>query len=267
MIGGSIGAALKANGYGGHIIGIGRNELRLKAARQAELIDEGVTDVTKTSQPPTMWVFCTPVDRIVDGILQAAATAGKGTVFTDAGSTKQQICDRLSNSLPVGIEFVGSHPLAGSEKSGYENADPSIFKDRVCVTTPVESNSTKAVERIEALWSMLGMKLLRSDPQEHDELLAVTSHLPHVAAAALASFVNDHNQDFFAGGFRDTTRIAAGDPDLWTAILTRNHEHVATSIDELIQRLKQFGTAITARDEEATKRLLTEGQTGRQKLS
>jgi prephenate dehydrogenase len=267
LIGGSIAAALKIHGYPGPIIGLGRNQARLDAAKSAGLIDVATTDVASIAIQPSLWIFCTPVDRIVAGIQQAAALARPDTVFTDAGSTKQSICEELGARLENQTEFVGSHPLAGSEKNGYEHADPEIFKNRLCVITPSDSNTMTAIDRVEQFWQSLGMRTVSTSPSEHDRLLATTSHLPHVVAAALVSLIDEENQSFAATGFRDTTRVAGGDPDLWTAILSRNSQHVTDAIRAMRQSLKQFQNAVSNNDEAAIRKLLTDGQRARKMLS
>jgi len=266
LIGGSIAAALKANGFSGKVIGLGRNQERLDGAKSLGLIDEATTDVPSIAAGPSLWIFCTPVDRIVSGVQQAAALAKPNAVFTDAGSTKQTICEELGSQLANQTEFVGSHPVAGSEKNGYEHADPTIFENRLCVITPTSSNTASATARVEQLWHSMGMRTISISPSEHDRQLATTSHLPHVAAAALASLIDESNQQFTAGGFKDTTRVAGGDPDLWTAILSRNHRNVADSIAVLTQTLAEFQDAIADNDEGRIRKLLADGQRARQTL-
>lgn len=266
LIGGSIGAALKANGFAGEIIGCGRNAERLDAAKSLNLIDTVATDVASIASRPSFWIFCTPVDMIVDGIRLAAASSQANSVFTDAGSTKQQICEELGAKLGDSIEFVGSHPLAGSEKNGFEYAQADLFENRLCVTTPADSNSEQATQRVDQFWQALGMRTVSTSPSEHDRLLATTSHLPHVAAAALASLIDEHNQPFASTGFKDTTRVAGGDPSLWTAILSRNNQHVVEAIHQLKQNLTEFEQAISNNDEAAINLLLVAGQRGRNML-
>lgn len=266
LIGGSIGAALKANGFTGEIIGCGRNADRLNAAKDAGLIDSVSTDAATIADRPSFWVFCTPVDKIVDGIRQAAAKSRPESIFTDAGSTKQLICEDVGTQLPNSAEFVGSHPLAGSEKNGFEFAAHDLYEDRLCVITPTESNSAAAVERVEQFWQGIGMRTLSTSPSDHDRLLATTSHLPHVAAAAMAALIDNKNHQFAATGFKDSTRVAGGDPELWTAILSRNNRHVVEAIQILKQRLTEFEHAVEANDESAIRALLASGQRGRQML-
>jgi prephenate dehydrogenase len=248
LIGGSIGRAVKARGLARVVLGVGRNASRLEAARRAGLIDEPLTDLSAAARRATVIVFCTPVDRIVAGVREAAAAAPAGVLLTDAGSVKAAICCELANGLPRGVEFVGAHPLAGSEKQGFEHADGELFQNRLCVVTPHATNSRKAIERIAEFWKRLGSKVVEMSPEVHDRALAETSHLPHLAAAALAGTLSAGNRELAASGFRDTTRIASGDADLWTAIFLENRTEVLASLSRFNALLTRFREALEKND-------------------
>lgn len=256
LIGGSIAAALRQRGYHGRILGVGRTVSRLEAAQAADLIDTGTTDLSAAAAEASLLIFCTPVDRIADGVQKAAETCPAGTLLTDAGSIKRAICEELSTRLPSGVTFIGSHPLAGSEKQGFEHADANLFLGRVCVVTPEETTPHQALERLRSFWEFLGSRVIEMSPAEHDRVLARTSHLPHVVAAALAGTFSDLPGELTASGYRDTTRIAVGDPELWTAILLGNAEAVVSGLDRCGAKLVDFRDAITNRDAAALKSLL-----------
>ena len=267
LIGGSIGAALKRRGFPGRVIGVGRDQRRMQfAARVENLIDEPTDDLCAAAASADLIVFCTPVDRITDGVRACAPHCRPGTLLTDAGSIKGAICHELTG-LPDGVTFVGSHPLAGSEKSGFEHARGDLFQDRVCVVTPRPDAPARQLERLTAFWRFLGMRVVAMTPEAHDETLAETSHLPHVAAAALAATLADDHRPFAATGFRDTTRVAAGDPDLWTAILLANAAPVLAALTRFETRLADFRRALEARDAPALKNLLTHAKTNRDALT
>src|SRR5262249_29527619 len=149
---------------------------------------------------------------------------------TDAGSTKEMIVDAVESHMTAGVSFVGSHPLAGSEKRGPEHADANLFQDRLALVTQTPSTNIRALERTKAFWQTLGYRVRVMDPREHDQALAFTSHLPHLVASALAGILPEDLVDLTATGFRDTTRIAAGDPNLWTAIFLQNREAVRAAL-------------------------------------
>ncbi len=200
---------------------------------------------------------------------EAASTGGPEfqLLLTDVGSVKGDICRQLSDGLPNQACFVGSHPLAGSEKSGFEHARPDLFEGAVCVVTPTESSSRQAVEQVTAFWQALGMEVVCLSPERHDAVLAQTSHLPHLVAAALASVVSEEHGPFAATGFADTTRIASGDPDLWTAILLRNVEAVVRELDRFGERVRAFRDALARRDEKALRQLLEQAKVRRETLT
>jgi prephenate dehydrogenase len=162
----------------------------------------------------------------------------------------------LQSGLPAGVAFVGSHPLAGSERNGWEHSDAELFEGRVCVVTPNHSTRPEALDRVEDFWRTMGMRIVRMSPEEHDRALAITSHVPHVVAAALAAQLTEELRGLAATGFRDTTRIAAGDPELWTAIMLANAGSVTTGIDHVLELLAAFRTAIDTGDESGLLRLL-----------
>src|SRR5262249_31406835 len=160
--------------------------------------------------------FCTPVDLIAAQVLSAAPHCSRGTVLTDAGSTKSKIAAEIEDRLSSGVQFVGSHPLAGSEKRGTQHARADLFQDRVTVVTKTPRTDLRALERTSNFWRALGARVTLMDPVDHDKAVALTSHLPHLLAAALCQTLRF--PELAATGFRDTTRIASGDPEIWTGI-------------------------------------------------
>ena len=265
LIGGSIAAAARRRSIAGRIIGIGRNGARLDAARRAGLIDVAATDLSVGGDADLV-IVCTPVDRIAADVLSIAPTLAAGSLITDAGSTKGAICQSVQSSLARPTRFVGSHPLAGSEKGGWEHADADLFEGRVCVVTPVEETPPEVLDRVSAFWRALGLRVRQMTPEDHDRALAVTSHLPHLAASALASLLTRAETGLAATGFRDTTRIASGDPDLWTAIFLQNAEPVVDQASLLIEQLREFQRAIRHGDAARIRQLLEEGRQGRKLL-
>ena len=248
LLGGSVALAAKQRGLCRHVIGIGRNAERLQAAVDAGVIDSFATNIDDAESDWDLVVVGTPVDRIVADVRAIAERSRPGTLITDVGSVKGAICRDLSIGLPDGVQFVGSHPLAGSEKRGFEVATPDLFVGRVCVVTPAASPDVAAVERTAVFWESLGSRVVRMEPDAHDVALATTSHVPHVVAAALAAALPDSERDLAATGFRDTTRIASGDPDLWVAILLENAAAVEASLDRFDAALAAFREAIRKGD-------------------
>ena len=244
LIGGSIAAAVRQRGLARRVIGVGRNLQRLEAARQAGILDEVAGDFGQV-QSADLVVVCTPVDRIAE-VVREAAQLGPQTLITDAGSVKACIIDALAGTLPAGVNFVGAHPMAGSEKTGWEHARADLFVDRLCVLTPGKAAPEEAVAAVEQFWQSLGMRTQRMSPADHDRAVAASSHVPHVAAAALVSLIDESNAALVSTGFGDVTRIAAGDPGLWLAILQGNRAAVLAELDRLIAQLTAYRQALEA---------------------
>ncbi len=265
LIGGSVGLAAKARGAARHVLGIGRNSEPLERARALGAIDEFTTDLAGV-RGADLIVVCSPVDLIAKQVLDAARHAKPGAIFTDAGSTKANIVRDLDRELADHVRFVGAHPLAGSEKQGAEHARADLFANRVCVLTPSARTDPAAAERVHLFWQTLGMTVKRLTPEEHDLALATTSHLPHFVAALLAGSLPEQWRAFTATGFRDTTRIAAGDPGLWTAIARENALALAHTLDQFAGRLGELRTAVLNHDGETLTRILADAKKVRDAL-
>ena len=257
LIGGSIAAALKSRGHRGCIYGVGRSAKRLQVAAGAGLIDEFSTNPCDIKDD--LHVVCTPVDNIVRDANVVADIVHEHAIVTDAGSVKECICTRMDVELPG--RFVGSHPLAGSEKQGFEHADPDLFVGRLCVITPTMKTPETRVSFIEQFWQAIGMTTQRMSPAEHDAALAQTSHLPHMAASVLAGCLPTEWKDLTSTGFADTTRIAAGNAELWTAIMLQNRDQLLAACDRFEDTWKTFRDAIEAKDADALTQLLADAKT------
>jgi prephenate dehydrogenase len=245
LIGGSVGRALRARRLADRVIGIGRSRESLAAARATGAVTEIALDPAAVAEADLV-VVATGV-RAIPRLLEAVdAEVRPGTPITDAGSTKASIVAAWEKRRKIRRgRFVGSHPLAGSHRRGPEAADAELFAGRVAVVTPAAATPTNDVEDIGGLWSALGATVFVMNPREHDRLVAATSHAPHVLAAALAAATPPAAIPFTAGGWRDTTRIASGDPELWAEILLDNAgpltaalKRVATAADRMIAAIE-----------------------------
>lgn len=266
LIGGSVGLAAKQRNLAGRFVGTGRVQKSLARAAELGAIDAHTTDLAGAVRDAGLVVVCTPVDRIADVILRAAPHCRPGTIFTDGGSTKANILDELDGRLHAGVAFVPAHPLAGSEKQGVEHARADLFADRVTILTPTLATDAAALQRVEAFWQALGSRVVRMSPEEHDRILAATSHLPHAVAAAAAGVTPAEWLPYTAGGFRDVTRIAAGDPQLWAAIFDANRDAVLAAIDRFADRLDTFRKLLAAGDGAGLARWLSEAKQVRDAL-
>jgi prephenate dehydrogenase len=266
LIGGSIGMALRQRGLADTVVGIGRRQVSLRIARRVGAVSNTTIDIDKGVSEAELIVVCTPVGRIVEHVRQAALHCPEGTLITDAGSTKRTIVEALDNSLPRGCRFLGSHPLAGSEKSGPSHAKADLFQGRVAVITPTPNTRTEDYECIEEFWEALGSVVIQMSPEEHDKALALSSHLPHVAAVALAATLPEKYFRLSGTGMQDTSRLAAGDPELWKQILMQNRDNVLNALEKYGSKLSALHAAIRDGNEEEIERILTAAKKTRDAL-
>jgi prephenate dehydrogenase len=266
LIGGSIGLTLLRRGLADRVIGIGRRETSLAKARERGAVTETTIDLEAGVAHADLVVVCTPVTQIVEHVQRAAGACPPDACLTDAGSTKSSIVQALTDQLGKDVAFVGSHPLAGSEKTGPQSAREDLFRDKVAVITPVDQTPLGCVNAVEHFWSSLGATVVRMSPEAHDLAVAATSHLPHVVASALAATTPDRLLPLVSTGWRDTTRVAGGDPQLWLEILRDNRQHVLKSLDKFAKVLQSFGHALDQDDAEKLLDLLEAGKECRDAL-
>ncbi|HEV3204031.1 MAG TPA: prephenate dehydrogenase/arogenate dehydrogenase family protein [Gemmataceae bacterium] len=266
LIGGSIGLAAKRCGLANRILGTSRTQEGLDKATALGIIDEGVLDIEKAVRQAEMAVFCTPVDRIEEQVLNAGQGCSPETVLTDTGSTKAQIVKGVQGRLPQGVAFVGSHPLTGSEKQGPEYAHADLFKGKLTIVTQTPATAAEALKKVTAFWNELGSRVRVMDPEEHDKAVAVTSHFPHLVAAALTGILPSDLHELAASGFRDSTRIAAGDPALWTPILMLNRTTVLEALNEFGRNCGRYRKVLETRDWDGLHALLVEAKKVRDAL-
>jgi prephenate dehydrogenase len=187
----------------------------------------------------------------------------ESAILTDAGSTKARIVKRLDKTLSPGAMFIGSHPLAGGEKNGPEHAREDLFTDRLVVVTPTKGSSAAALQEVEGFWQSLGARVLRMTPEAHDAAAAEISHLPHLVASALAAMTSTQHLPLAASGWRDTTRVAAGDVELWEQIVDENRAHVLKSLDKFGKVLADLRAAVKSGDQTRLVEILQAGKRAR----
>ena len=249
LIGGSLGLAIKKNNLAREVMGLSYKQESLTAAIKNKAIDSGSTDVQQAVRNADLVVMATPVDAIIKLLPMINKHLKRGCVITDVGSAKVEIVEATQKKLSAPNFFVGSHPLAGSEKTGSENATADLFKDSLCIMTPTKDTHKTAIEKVRALWSKVGAKVKKLSPEEHDEALAYTSHLPHVLAYSLMDSIPKKFLEYSAGGLKDTTRVAASSPQMWNDICMANSTNVLKALDETIQNLAQLRKAIVNHDQ------------------
>ncbi|MBI4246575.1 MAG: prephenate dehydrogenase/arogenate dehydrogenase family protein [Candidatus Rokubacteria bacterium] len=249
LLGGSVAKAARAHGLAREIVGIGRAERRLGPALADGTLDRATVSLAEGVAGADMVVLATPVGAIERLLAQVWDAVPSDALLTDVGSTKTAIVragEGLAARRP--IAFVGSHPMAGSEQSGYALARADLFRDATVIVTPTDASEPRAVKAVSAFWEGLGAaRIVTLDPQAHDRAVAAISHLPHLVACALVDGVARFDAaalEVAARGFRDTTRIAAGDPEVWEEIFLANQAALAGATREFLRALAELTKAI-----------------------
>lgn len=267
LIGGSIGLGLRGRGLARRVVGIGRREASLRVARQSGAVDETTLELAQGVAEAELIIVCTPVGRIVTDARSAAQACPPGALMTDVGSTKAEIVAALDGSLPRQVRFVGSHPLAGGERGGPAASVPDLLVGRTVVLTPSAAARKDDCEALDALWTSLGAAVVRMSPADHDRALAAVSHLPHLVASALAAATPPDDLGLAATGWHDTTRVAAGDPDLWQQIFGSNRAELLSALARYERVLASLRRALEQGDDEELIKLLTEAKRNRDALA
>ena len=266
LIGGSIGMALRKRGIAERVIGVGRRQATLRTARRVGAVTNTTVDLAKGVAEAELVIVCTPVGRIVEDVRHVAAYCREGGLITDAGSTKLSIVEALDEGLPRCCRFLGSHPLAGGDKTGPAHADAELFEGRVAVLTPTRNTRAEDYDVLHRFWASLGSVVVQMAPEEHDRTVAVISHLPHAVASVLAATPPETYFRFAGTGALDSTRIAAGDPELWKQIFLQNRDNVLAALAAFRRNLDTLTSAIRDGDREAMERILATGKKNRDAL-
>jgi len=247
LIGGSMALEMKKRRLARQIIGVSRHKSTLIWAKKRRIIDKGSQDLS-IIRDADLVVLATPVNTILKSAGIIAKLIRQDCIVTDVGSTKKEIVDKLSKIFP---NYIGSHPLAGSERRGIANIDMDMFKESLCVLTPTKDTSPRALKRIKSLWAQLGARVVLLNPGTHDKILSFVSHLPHAVAFTLIDAVPDKYLRFTANGLKDTTRIASSDSRLWADIFLSNRRNMLEAIESFQGKLSRIKSAISRKDEKA----------------
>ena len=270
LLGGSVAQAARARGLARRIVGVGREPARLAAALADGTLDAVTDDLGDGVREADVVVLAAPVLANETLLARLWPLVPDGALVTDVGSTKRGIvaaAERLAAARPVA--FVGSHPMAGSERRGYEAARADLLQGALVIVTPTEASDTGAAKRVTELWEQCGARVTTLDPETHDRAVAAVSHLPHVVARALVDAVARFEPaalEVAGRGFRDTTRIAAGDPVVWREILIANRDAVTASLGAFRAALDDLERIIEAGDGAALERRLGAIKAQRERL-
>jgi cyclohexadieny/prephenate dehydrogenase len=263
LLGGSVALAARAKGAARRTVVWARRPETRHAISREPWCDKVAETPEAAVEGANLVVIASPVDVVVPLIRHIATHVPEGAVVTDVGSVKREIVEHGHDFLGERAPFVGSHPMAGSEKTGWEHGSATLFEGHTCFVTPLPDTNPAATELVERFWTLLGGRVVRVAPAEHDQIVAHISHLPQILASSLCAFLADQDtswRSYAGGGLRDTTRIAASNPALWRTILSHNREEVQKALRHFKTELEGFQDAIASENWDELERRLARGK-------
>ena len=269
LLGGSLALAVRERMRGVEIRVWARREESAQRARAMGLGDAVSTDAAEIAKGAGLILFCMPIGGMPEVAEQIAGVVERDALVTDVGSVKQPVVERLGRIFRGRAEFVGSHPMAGSDQSGLEAARGDLFQGAVSIVTPEDGTKKETIEAVANFWEKVGCRVAIATPRAHDEAVAVVSHLPHLAAAALVQAALRENPaalDWRGNGFLDTTRVASGPPAMWAEILIENRVAMKKAIHAMIENLAEVSKLLDAEDLGAVELYLAEARLARDRI-
>lgn len=262
LIGGSLGLALKKKHLVSQIVGLSRHRRNVRLAKKAGAIDY-IGSSLETVKDADLVILATPVDAIIDIAFKIATKIKKDCIVIDVGSTKETIVYKISRVIP---NFLGCHPLSGSEKRGVTNLQEGIFANSICIVTPAAKTNKKVLNKISLLWRRLGSKVVILSPKKHDQILAFTSHLPHAVVFSLMGSIPMEFLSLSSGGLKDSTRISASDANLWSEVFLSNRGNLVTCLTIFQAKLALLKLALKRKNKKLLTNILLAAKKKREKL-
>jgi len=269
LLGGSIALALRKKCPETQVAVWARREEAVEEVLARLIADTASSRLEPVVRDASLVVLCVPIGSMPPLALQLAPLLDPATLVTDVGSVKGPVVEALAPIFENRARFVGSHPMAGSERTGLSAASADLFDGSVCIVTPGESPDRGTLEAVEKFWTLLGCRVAALSPSEHDRVIAEVSHLPHLLAAAMVNLVCEHNPDslnFCGNGFRDTTRVASGSAVMWTEILRENRGPLKKTVEAMIEKLREVVDILEADDEARMRQFLTAAKNERDRI-
>jgi prephenate dehydrogenase len=262
LIGGSLGLALKQQRLAGQVIGFSRQQKNVKLAKKVGAIDIIGSSLDVVADADLV-ILATPINTIIELAGQIANKLKKDCIVIDVGSSKERIVSELSVLIP---NFLGCHPLAGSEKKGIVNLENNIFKGSICIITPTGKTNQRILNKIKLLWKRLGANIVILSAKKHDQILAFTSHLPHALAFLLISSIPNQCLALSSSGLKDTTRISSSDAGLWSEIFLSNRGNLLTALSNFQKKLTTLKFVLENKDSKRLIKILLLANHKRRKL-
>jgi prephenate dehydrogenase len=266
LLGGSIGLAVRQRRLADQVLGLVRRSSAIAECEQLGVVDKATRNLGPAVKDADLVILCSPISQMRPLVQEMLPFLKQDAVLTDVGSVKGGVVADLEPlAESVGAHFVGSHPMAGSEKTGAAAARADLFQDATCVVTPTARTSSTALALVNGFWQALGGQLLTLTPAQHDDLVSRSSHLPHVVAAELANYVLSpihppEQARLCANGFRDTTRIASGSPEMWRDIALANRQHLSRVLGVFLEDLAEFQRSLDEGDTVAIEEFFTQAK-------
>ena len=255
LIGSSIARAIRKNHLSSKIVSSNRSDSVNKKVIELKIVDDSSSDTKKMAEGSDLIIIATPLSSYEDIISKIKNSLKSGTILTDVGSVKENVINLIEKDVPANVSWISSHPIAGTEESGPEAGFSELFKNRWCILTPSKKAQEKDIKLLEAFWKKIGSKVDIMEAKQHDYILSITSHMPHLIAYNIVNTslnIQDEKESvivkYSAGGLRDFTRIAASNPIMWRDIFIQNKKNTSKMIDKFIEDLEDLKKAIENED-------------------
>jgi len=264
LIGSSIARAIKKKKLSNQIVSSNRSKITNKRVIKLNIVDDSSADIKKMVRESDLVIIATPLSSYKDVIFKIKNSLKNGSILTDVGSVKKKVISLIEKNIPKNISWISSHPIAGTEESGPDSGFADLFKNRWCILTPSNQTKDKDIKLLELFWKKIGSRVDIMDAKQHDYILAITSHIPHLIAYNIVhttlNVKKKKDRDvikYSAGGLRDFTRIAASNPIMWRDIFIQNRENTSKIIDKFIENLKDLKRAIKNQNEKKLEKIFT----------
>ena len=264
LIGSSIARAIKEQNLSSQIVSSNRSDSVNKKVLQLKIVDDSSSDTKKMANESDLIIIATPLSSYEEVILKIKGSLKSGSILTDVGSVKESIIGLIEKYVPENVSWIPSHPVAGTEESGPEAGFSKLFENRWCILTPSKKSNNKDVKLLENFWKKIGSKVDIMDAKQHDYILSITSHIPHLIAYNIVNMVlnvQDNKESeivkYSAGGLRDFTRIAASNPIMWRDVFIQNKKNTSEMIDNFIKNLEDLKRAIENDDGKKLEEIFT----------
>jgi len=264
LIGSSIARAIRKNHLSSKIVSSNRSDSVNKKVIELKIVDDSSSDTKKMAEGSDLIIIATPLSSYEDIISKIKNSLKSGTILTDVGSVKENIINLIEKDVPANVSWISSHPIAGTEESGPEAGFSELFKNRWCILTPSKKAQEKDIKLLETFWKKIGSKVDIMEAKQHDYILSITSHIPHLIAYNIVNTslnIQDEKESvivkYSAGGLRDFTRIAASNPIMWRDIFIQNKKNTSKMIDKFIEDLEDLKKAIENEDGKKLEEIFT----------